>query len=254
MFPLTHIAVAQKTLNKENTMTVLGSVFPDFVAYLGLGRNLGHELGRDLYYYCLANFPQCLDFALGVLTHGNSLPGIDFYADEEYDNKRPGFCFQQGKALISDIERYCNVPASMAPWKSHNFIEIAFDVLTANRDKTLQQRAEKHIFQEDIPVIDMLHSYLKLPQKEILEMFRVVPKQFCFNGNDTELMTEKFLLSLRNRHGITGGNLKDAVKITEKSIAIVTPLYDSFMNNALGKIKESLSELPTAPVTEPPLK
>lgn len=251
MFPLTHIATAKEVLGKENTMTVLGSVFPDFVSYLGIGRNVGHELGNDLYNYCLSYYPECVDFALGVLTHGTSLPGIDTYADEIYHNHRPGFCFQQGEKIAPLVKKYCNVPANMALWKSHNFMEIAFDIITATRQKDLKDRAEQHIYCADIPVLDMLNSYLKVPKEKIEKMFRVVPRQFCFDGTNPELMTEKFLLSLKNRHGITGGNLTKATEITAKALEIITPQYDGFMNEVLWEIKENLSALPTVPQAPP---
>ncbi|MDO4541506.1 MAG: hypothetical protein Q4C00_01570 [Bacillota bacterium] len=252
MFPLTHIATAEVVLGKENIMTVLGSMFPDFVSYLGIGRNVGHELGRDLYRYCLRYYPRCVDFALGVLTHGTSLPGIDFYADEEYAGKRPGFCFQQGEKIASAVEKICHVPPSMALWKSHNFMEIAFDIITATRQKDLEQRAKDYIFRDDIPVVKMLEDYLQVSEKNIRDMFRVVPEHFCFDGEDIELMTAKFLQSLKRRHGITGGNLAEATTITREALEIIEPQYDGFMSQVLPLIERDIGAFSTAPGAVPP--
>ncbi len=246
MFPLTHIATAQAVLGKENNMTVLGSVFPDFVTYLGIGRNVGHELGQDLYNYCQSNYPECVDFALAVLTHGTSLPGIDSYADEVYHHKRPGFCFQEGAKIAPLVEKYCKVPANMALWKAHNFIEIAFDVLTAAKYPDLQARAERHIYSPNEPVIEMLHHYLQVPKASLEKMFQVTPRQFCFDGTNVALITEKFLDSLERRHGIVGGDLEKATEISRQAVEIITPQYEDFMTEVLSKISDDLSKLPTA--------
>ncbi|MEG2639371.1 MAG: hypothetical protein RR992_07695 [Clostridiales bacterium] len=244
MFPLTHIATAFAVLKKENTMTVSGSLFPDFITYLGIGRNMGHELCTDLYYYTLEHSPEHLDFALGALTHGTSLPGLDTYADEEYHGEKPGFCFQQGKKIAQEVNCYCKVPKSMALWKSHNFIEMAFDVITAQRHPDLQARAEHHIYTTPNPATGLLSEYLNIAPAQIQEMFSIVPRQFCFNGTDIEEITHKFLLSLERRHGIKGGNLKDATKITEKAVAIIKPQYDDFIGEINQNLTANLSKLP----------
>ena len=99
MFPLTHIAVAGKVLKRETRDTVLGSMLPDFVSYLGVGRNLGHEMGFDLYHYACEYDKTYIDLALGVLTHGTCLPGLDTYADESYHGKIWDFVSRRGVKL-----------------------------------------------------------------------------------------------------------------------------------------------------------
>ena len=64
----------------------------------------------------------------------------DVYKRQVYHHKRPGFCFQEGAKIAPLVEKYCKVPANMALWKAHNFIEIAFDVLTAAKYPDLQAR------------------------------------------------------------------------------------------------------------------
>lgn len=244
MFPLTHIAAAQAVLKKENTLTVFGSVFPDYVPYLGMGRNLGHELGRDLYYETLSKDSSMLDFALGVLTHGTALPGLDMYADEDYHGTGEGFCFREGRKIAKEVENICKVPPALAVWKAHNFIEIGFDAITAKKFPNMRERAEKNLLHSSFPNLSYLSSYLSLPEENLAAMFREVPQQFCFDGSDLKELTRKYLLSLERRHGIVGGDLKEAMTITEKAVAIVEPQYDDFMTEAIDLMTKALSRLP----------
>ena len=133
MFPLTHLYTAKLALGYETPQTALGSLFPDYGAYLGLGRNLCHEMGVDMYHFAAEHFPDHIDFALGAMTHGTALPGIDWYADEEYHDIRPGFCFQKAELICDEVKKCCNLPQNIAIWKTHNIIELAFDIITEKR-------------------------------------------------------------------------------------------------------------------------
>lgn len=245
MFPLTHIAAAHAVLKRENPLTVTGSVFPDFVTYLGMGRNVGHELGNDLYYYTLAQEEAMLDFPLGVLTHGTSLPGLDTYADENYHGTERGFCFTEGEKIAAEVENICHVPPNMANWKAHNFIEIGFDIITTQKFPEIRERAEAVLLAEPSKeLLAYLSGYLQVAEGQIAEMFREVPKQFCFDGNNIEEFTRKYLLSLERRHGIVGGSVKEAMTITEKAMEIVAPQYDDFMAEAIAFMTRALSNFP----------
>ncbi|MEE0776458.1 MAG: hypothetical protein U0M15_05315 [Bacillota bacterium] len=241
MFPLTHMAVAEKVLGQENQKTILGSLLPDFVSFLGVGRNLGHEMGFDLYHYAQEFDKNYVDLALGVLTHGTCLPGLDTYADEAYHGEAMGFCFLEGRKISEEAARICCLPPSMALWKSHNIIEMAFDALTAERIPDIGQRGEAALAHVDESLCRFLSEYFRVEVQKVAEMFQVVPEQFSFDGTDHEVMMKKFLRSLERRHGIVGGNLTEATDLLETAIKIVKPQYDGFMGEVVPAITDALA-------------
>lgn len=244
MFPLTHLYTAKTVLGYENNQTVLGCLFPDYGTYLGLGRNLCHEMGIDMYHYALEHDDAHLDFALGVLTHGTCLPGIDYYADEEYHGKKPGFCFQSGEAIAKEVAAACNLPDNMALWKTHNIMEMAFDSVTEKRCPHIADAVIRALPVEGEPFcVDFLESYLESSPEKIREMFIVVSTYYSFDGNDIEDMATKFITSLSRRHNITGCDQSKLMELIGKAVEIIDPIYDDFMAEAIGEISVALQKL-----------
>lgn len=241
MFPLTHLYTAKAVLGYENRLTALGALFPDYGAFLGLGRNLCHEMGVDMYHYAAENDVSHLDFALGALTHGTALPGIDWYADEEYHGVHPGFCFQQGEALAAETAKICNLPQNMALWKTHNIMELAFDAVTEKKHPGIGKFAVAALPQEgETYHTAFLESYLNQPAASIRQMFSEVSTYFSFDGTDTEDMAKKFIASLKRRHNIENCDKNGLIELIGKAIAIIEPIYDDFMAEALAEIKAAL--------------
>lgn len=241
MFPLTHLYTAKAVLGYENRLTALGSLFPDYGAFLGLGRNLCHEMGVDMYHYAAENAPEHLDFALGTLTHGTALPGIDWYADEEYHGLRPGFCFQRGEAIAADAAVICNLPPNMALWKTHNIIELAFDAVTEAKHPHIATMALAALPREnEAYCTSFLEGYLRQPAADIRRMFTEVSAYFSFDGTNIDDMATKFIASLKRRHNIENCNKAALVKLIGKAIDLVEPIYDDFMDEAIEQISTAL--------------
>lgn len=244
MFPLTHLYTAKTVLGYENKQTALGALFPDYGSYLGLGRNLCHEMGIDMYHYVQEKDVSQLDFALGALTHGTALPGIDFYADEEYHGIRPGFCFQKGKAIVDEVAAACQLPSRMSLWKTHNIIEMGFDVVTESRCPQIAKTLITALPVAGEPFCgDFLGEYLQQPGERIREMFTVVSDFYSLDGNDLKGMAAKFSTSLKRRHNIIGCKEEDLVELIGKAAEIIEPLYDDFMAETTGEIKAALHKL-----------
>lgn len=244
MFPLTHLYTAKQVLGYENEQTVLGALFPDFGAFLHIGRNVCHEMGIDMYRFAEENDAGHIDFSLGVLTHGTALPGIDFYADEDYHGIKPGFCFQKGELIAEELMHACNLPANMAVWKAHNVIELAFDVITEKRCPGIGKAALAAIPTDpDDDCAVFLESYLNYSRREILTMFTEVSTHFSFDGGNIGEIADKFLASLVRRHDIRGGDRLALIRIIGKSVALIEPCYDDFMAETIALIKADLQKL-----------
>jgi hypothetical protein len=244
MFPLTHLYTAERVLGYENHLTALGALFPDYGAFLGIGRNVCHEMGVDMYRYAAEHDPAHLDFAYGALTHGTALPGIDLYADEEYHGRRPGFCFQKGELIAEDMAVCCNLPETMTVWKAHNVIEMAFDILTERRCPNLGKTVLAAVEGRGEPLcVDFLEGYLRRSPEELRRMFTEVTGYFSFDGNDIEAMADKFIVSLKRRHDIDGCDRKGLIRAIGKAVAIVEPFYDDFMDETTAEISAALNRL-----------
>ena len=244
MFPLTHLYTAKQVLGYENDQTVLGALFPDFSAFLHIGRNVCHEMGLDMYRFAAENDPDHIDFTLGALTHGTALPGIDYYADEEYRGQRPGFCFRQGELIAEELRIACNLPSNMAVWKAHNIIELAFDVITEKRCPGIGKTALSAMpVTPDNDCAVFLESYLNHSRRDIMTMFREVSNHFSFDGGNIGEIADKFLASLVRRHNIRGGSRLDLIRIIGKSVAVIEPRYDGFMAETIALVKADLQKL-----------
>lgn len=241
MFPLTHLYTAKAVLGYENNLTSLGALFPDYGAFLGLGRNLCHEMGVDMYHYAAENDPSHLDFALGAMTHGTALPGIDWYADEEYHGVRPGFCFQRGEVIAEETAKICNLPSNMALWKTHNIIELAFDAVTEKKHPHIAATVLSALPKEgEDYCTTFLESYLRKPADSIRQMFTEVSTYFSFDGSNIDEMAEKFIASLKRRHNIEHCDKEGLIHLIGKAIDLVEPIYDDFMAEAVEEITSAL--------------
>lgn len=241
MFPLTHLYIAKAVLGYETRLSSLGALFPDYGTYLGIGRNLCHEMGIDMYHYAREAVLDHVDFALGALTHGVALPGIDWYADEEYHGVRPGYCFQAGEAIAEEVGKACCLPRGMQLWKTHNVVEMAFDAITEQKHPHIAATALSALPKEGKDFCTVfLQGYLGQSKEDIRHMFAEVSTYFSFDGNDLEAMAEKFIVSLDRRHGIRGCDQRSLVELIKKSIDIVAPVYDDFMAETIEKITLTL--------------
>ncbi len=242
MFPLTHVALAREVLGYENQQTVLGAVFPDFAVYLGVGRNMAHEMGPDFFDYCLRYAADHADFALGVLSHGTNLPGLDAYADEAYDGKDTGYCFQRAEKIADKVRRVCRLPEDMALWKAHNFIEMSFEALTAERHPDIGTRTVAS-FPGDGGAFcgEVLSAYLRRPPEDVRRMFQLAPKNFCFDGRNTRALAEKYLEQLARRHGVEADDVEGAMAIIEEGRDLVREEYEPFMGFCREEIVKSLA-------------
>ncbi|MQL52536.1 hypothetical protein GFC01_09730 [Desulfofundulus thermobenzoicus] len=127
MYPQTHAYFAQRVCGEISEALALGSIFPDMVAALTPGRDESHGRGGQLL-NALGEDPEMRDFALGVLTHGTSPEGLDYYGDEKYLHHERGYCFEKGRPLVQETIRACNLPAAMGWWKSHNIVEMGIEL------------------------------------------------------------------------------------------------------------------------------
>lgn len=243
MFPLTHMAAAKEILDKDTIMVATGAIFPDDCAFLGYSRNTCHNLSLDLYDYCREYWPEepYLDFVRASLTHSPILPGLDFYADEEYGGELRGYCFQRGEKLVPKVMQICHLNEGLAYWKAHNFIEMAFEVLTADRYPGIGDEITALLprLEQEFPAT-FLAEYLHRDEASIHKMYRVVSEHFCFDGHDIREMAARFTRHIAHSFQVECADADAAASLILEAKELVANEYDAFMDEAILHIRQAI--------------
>ena len=160
MFTMTHMYFSFEFLDKNNAVT-LGAMFPDTFIFSPLTYQQTHSNAKKLVEFCVANYPQYIQFAQSVLLHET----LDYFGDKNWEGSGVGYCFINGRDLVSDIMRvYDTHDESFATFKAHNFIEMAIQVLLVDTYPGLPELFREAI--NDIVLIDglagMLGDYYKV--------------------------------------------------------------------------------------------
>lgn len=125
MFTMTHMYFSYEFLETSHAVT-LGAMFPDTFIFSPLTYQQTHSNAKELVEFCKARYPEYVPFAQSVLLHET----LDYFGDKNWEGSGVGYCFINGKDLVSDIMRvYGTQDESFAVFKAHNFIEMAIQVL-----------------------------------------------------------------------------------------------------------------------------
>lgn len=92
---------------------------------------MAHSMGEKLL-QVFYNNNDLHDFARGVITHGISPKGLDYFGDEKYPGCERGYCFEKGRNLVEQTIEACNIPPEMGWWKAHNIVEMGIELRISN--------------------------------------------------------------------------------------------------------------------------
>ncbi len=145
MFPITHIYIANRIFpdlsDEQQRALSLGAVFCDA---------LSHEITWDRSHSLANEYREEGYFYKGLMTHGANPKGVDYYTDKVYRGKSPGFAFQKSDPILQDVMAATGLDEYHGLWKSHNFIELTFELYIA---KTYPE------------TIDLLRSISEYPEE-----------------------------------------------------------------------------------------
>lgn len=246
MFPLTHVLVAQDLLLSSHPRVVLGSIFPDLGNVVGLNRTITHEMGTGFFGFCRNDCPGLLDFARAVITHGSEPFGLDYFADENFQGYDQGYCFQRGSVLVKKVVQSCNLPPEMGYWKAHNFIEMAYELVTVERYPGVVDLVMETL--HDLKIIsqcsDALGQYFNMDISKIGITIARMPDFFCLSRVTPLNLAKKYALQLKIRHNITGSDLSAMAKVISEAREMIEGEYRTFLDDVLKEILEVLKHYP----------
>lgn len=248
MFPLAHALVAQNLIKKDDSQVIFGGVFPDLAHVIGLNRDTTHEMGRDFYSFCRDYDEDFLDFARAVISHGASPPGLDYHADQSYEGREPGYCFQRAVPLVDQVIKTCAIPHEMGLWKAHNFIEMAFDVISVELNPLLTEQFATALEDEKElkRCANLLGRYFHVDGAMINDAFQRMPDYFCLQDVTAFNLAEKYAAQLKKRHGVLKADPQGMAGVIEEAREIVTAEFSLFINDVEDKICQLLLQYPRA--------
>jgi hypothetical protein len=244
MFPLTHVFVAQSLLKSTHHQVVLGGIFPDLGNIIGLNRSITHEMGAGFFGLCRDKYPQFLDFARAIITHCSYPHGLDYYADEGFEDRDTGYCFQRGAPFVDEVIKACALPPQMGLWKAHNFIEMAYEVISVKHYPFLTELLQDTLVDDAVitECSDLLGKYFNIDTSKITTIIKNMPSIFCISEVTPGNLAKKYAFFLKQRHGISQADPVAMAGIIRQAQESVEGEFHGFIDSCLAKIRVLLGK------------
>lgn len=225
MFTMTHMYFSYELLEKSHAVT-LGAMFPDTFIFSTLTYQQTHSNARELVAFCKAKYPQYISFAQSVLLHET----LDYFGDKNWEDSGVGYCFINGRDLVSDIMRvYGTQDESFAVFKAHNFIEMAIQVLLVETYPELPGLFREAINDKAIiaELSSMLGEYYGVDSEVIERSFLRFPTVVEYDDPSPNNMIAKSNLQtlIKNKKTI---DIEDGIKLISQAREIL--LFEYFPN------------------------
>lgn len=250
MFPLTHVLLTQALLADDQHPVVLGAIFPDLGNAIGLNRKITHEMGTGFFGFCREDHQEYLPFSQAIISHGSSPCGLDYFADDSYLGADMGYCFQRALPLVPKVIEACHLPAEMGLWKAHNFIEMAYELLTVEKYPHLTGLV-KAALQNDRMISDcssLLGQYFNIDITRIGAVISNMPDLFCLEEITPHGLAEKYARQLQHRHQCDAADPAAMALVIEEAQAIVAGEFSSFIDFNIDQVGRMLKKFPLAGV------
>ena len=215
MFPLVHYFVNSQIYKNVSPLMALGGVFPDLAAGAGMDRDEAHTFGRAFHAWCQKNAPRSLDLALGIISHGTEPPCVDHYADEYWPGYRKGWCFMQGEKYMDEVARVTHLPENYVWWKSHNVVEISYELLTEEKHPQVRKDLLAAIKDETAikEASSVISRYSGIPEERFLSVFHRITDFFALETLTPLELAKKQNLAFVNKFNIADADVEGMAKL-----------------------------------------
>ena len=246
MFPLTHVLLTQALLVKNDHPVVLGAIFPDLGNAIGLNRKITHEMGTGFFGFCREQHQEGLPFAQAIISHGSSPCGLDYFADDSYLGAPTGYCFLRALPLVEKVVESCGLPAELGLWKAHNFIEMAYELLAAERFPGLSGLV-KAALQDEKMIADcstLLGEYFNIDISQIGAVISNMPALFCLEDISPLALAEKYARQLKLRHQCDHADPLAMALVIEEARSLVAGEFTGFLDFNIDQVGRMLKKFP----------
>ena len=243
MFPIVHYYTNQIAYGQVPPLMVLGGLFPDLAVGTGMSRDEGHQMGAGFFEWCATQAPNMLPLARGIISHGVLPYGVDYYADEYWPGCEKGWCFDQGKPWIKRIASVTHLPQYLWWWKSHNFVEMSYELLTIDvypfiGNKIITALADEALLDH---AATELSRYTGKDKKLISAMFRKTPQIFSLKEVNPLSLAECQKNDFCRRHKVYDADVAGMAILLSDMTEALRPGYASFMTEMIKRVKEQLT-------------
>ena len=242
MFPIVHYYANLAAYGQVPSLMVLGGLFPDLASGAGMERNDAHQMGAGFHSWCAMEAVQALPLARGVISHGVMPFGVDYYADEYWPGCERGWCFEQGRPWIEKIAAVTRLPERLWWWKSHNFVEMSYELLTTEQYPGIATAIMEAIGDEALlqEAAEILHGYTGRDKGLISGMFRKTPRIFALEEVNARTLAERQSVAFR-RHNIQNADIGGMTALLEEMKEALREGYAIYMDEANKLVKKMLA-------------
>ena len=245
MFPIVHYYVNMIAYGQTPPLMALGSLFPDLASGTGMKRDEAHQMGADFYRWCAGELPDMLPLARGVISHGVMPYGVDHYADEYWPGCQKGWCFEQGKPWIERIISVTCLPKRLGWWKSHNFVEMCYELLTIEQYPFIGENILTALNDDALLTCaaTCLNRYTGRDTDLILSMFRKAPQIFSLKEVSPLSLAQRQEASFRRRHNVFDADVVGMASLLEEMKEALRPGYKPVMAEMTKLVSRMLKAL-----------
>lgn len=244
MFPLVHYFVNKKIYNYVPPLMILGGLFPDIASCSGMNRDEAHIMGASFHNWCQKNAPWGIPLAKGIISHGIDPHCVDYYADEFWPGYEKGWCFLQGEKYMEEVAKATGLPPNLIWWKSHNFVEISYELIT-NQDHPQLKNELLAAVHDEIATKEaatILSAYTGISKIKIIDSFANVPNIFALNEITAESMAYKQNIAFMIRHQVTKADTTAMTALITQMSQDLKAGYYPYIEKIIAKTAEVLAK------------
>jgi hypothetical protein len=244
MFPIVHYYANIVADGQTPPRMALGGLFPDLASGIGITRDEAHRMGADFCRWCAIEAPDILPLARGIISHGALPFGVDYYADEYWPDCEKGWCFEQGKPWIDRIMSVTHLPERLAWWKSHNFVEMSYELLTIEQYPFIGANIMAALNDDAVLAYAAtnLNRYTGKDTELIIDMFRQAPQIFALEEICPKTLAKRQEAAFRRRHNIYDANIEGMVVLLTEMTEVLRPGYALYMGEMTSLVSKMLKE------------
>lgn len=245
MFPLVHHYFNKAILPPVDHAMILGGMFPDLAINTGVLRDTAHTCGLAFYNWNNKISNGNLNFIKGILSHGADPAGLDYYSDEFWQNGKKGYCFQQGVPWMERVQNATHLPDNLIWWKSHNFVEMSFELIASQKNTSLNQEIFSAI-DDDIAieeVSELVQRFFEVDKAKMVEAYKLVPEIFALADTTPYTLSKKQARSFKIRHNCFDADVGEMAELLTEMTFYFQDKFDPFMSETQKLVQTTINEI-----------